>query len=165
MSDRRRFLLLSSAALACVAAPRVLLAESTNRRGIPVFSNAALGAAQQGLLTKAHFDPLVGSSFHAFLDDYQVMDITLFKVTDLAAKSAATTTTTSVTATKRLSSTIARPGRMTTGFTLAFYTGSTVIPQDSYVLDHGSLGSFTTLLVAGNQTAGMRTSCATFNYL
>ncbi len=46
-----------------------------------------------------------------------------------------------------------------------FSSGSTVVPQDSYVIDHATLGSFTIFLVPGKDEHGGNTCTATFYHL
>ena len=169
MPSRRRFLALSAASLACAAAPRLLWADTTERLGIPVFSEAASGAAKQGLLTAAAFERLIGSSFHAFLDAGVVAEIVLRKVT-VPKFTPATTYTPSIAASigtsTRPVSTLARAiPRTTTAFMLSFSSGSTLIPQNSYTLDHGTLGSFAAFLVPAQPVPGDQIAVATFNFL
>lgn len=160
MQSRRHFLHLSSAVLAAALLPETLLAQS--RAGIPPFSPAGLGAYQQGLLTRARFESLLGSSFRVFLDEGRVADLTLVKVTDPVAVLSA-----SLPESPQKADTLARLKQAypspDQSFTLQFSCGNTLIPQDTYTVDHGTLGSFALFLVPGG-TAGNRTCGSSFNY-
>ena len=141
--------------------PASLFAE---RLGIPVFSNAATGAYQQGLLSRARFTTLVGQSFRIFLDDDQVADLVLHKVMTqqdvaLAARDGSAASQLAV---HKLAKRWPSPDNC---FMLVFHSGSTLVPQDSFVLDHATLGSFAVFLVPGSTTPGRATTIATFNYI
>jgi hypothetical protein len=165
MHTRRQFLALSSAALASAAAPKYLLAQAGDRLGPPPFSNAALGAGQQGQLTAANFEKLVGSSFHTFLDDNVVAEIVLRKVKVLTTSSASPINSPTG-APSRTGLTASRRAPITTNcFLLFFGTGSTLIPQDTYVLDSGIMGSFSVFLVPAQSVPGNQIAVATFNTL
>jgi hypothetical protein len=147
------------------AIPRLLRAQASQRLGIPVFSPAATGAAQQGILTAANFEKLIGTSFHAFLDNDVVVEIVLRKVKVPTFKSAGSTSTPTGAPGKPTVIAARRGPITTTCFMLTFATGSTLIPQDSYVLDNGTLGSFAAFLVPGQSVPGSQTAIATFNFL
>ena len=165
MPTRRQFLALSSAAIAGAAAPKCLLAQAGGRLGPPPFSNAALGAAQQGTLTKERFQALVGSSFHAFLDNNVVAEIVLHKV-KVPTYPSTSPTTSPTGAPSRTGLTASRRAPVTTNcFMLFFGTGSTLIPQGTYVLDSGILGSFSALLVPAQSVPGNQIAVATFTTL
>lgn len=208
MSTRRRFLALSSAGVVSTLAPVRLLAQATSKRGPAVFSNATLGAYQQGELTFARFQSVLGSSFRAFLDDGSTVDLMLLTVTPVTPGATATPDATAgktalggaavprggaiaqsgaslLGGTATASGAPARPGTsamlrrgiaevpvtltangQTNCFICCFSSGSTVIPQGSYVLDHGTLGRFAVLLVSSGKVAtGVPTCSATFNYM
>ncbi|WP_263381036.1 DUF6916 family protein [Granulicella paludicola] len=158
MATRRHFLALSSAALAWAASTRKLFAQASNRLGIPRFSNAALGAYQQGLLTRTNFESVVGSSFHIYMDNQQISELQLAVVTSPYD------TTVTDQPTRPGAIPIKRPSPKQT-FAVKFTSGSTSVPQDSYVVDHGTLGSFSVFLVPGPKSANANTCTATFYYL
>jgi hypothetical protein len=161
LPTRRRFLAISAAAVVVATRPPRLLAQ---RFGIPVFSNAALGAYQQGLLTRARFTQLVGQSFRVFLDKALVADIQLTGVA--TQEDVATAARPDTPAAKRDVQKLAKLWPSTDNcFILTFATGVTLVPQGSFILDHGTLGSFVVFLVPGSTTPGKATSLATFNYL
>lgn len=168
MPTRRRFLSLSSASLVCASFAHSLLGQASERLGIPVFSPAALGAAQQGQLTAANFQKLIGSSFHAFLDNDVVADIVLKRVFIPTYSSAyvATAAAPPVSPKGTLQMPVGAPkpksARPVNCFYLTFNTGDTYIPSDSYVLDHGVLGSFTVGLAPGQSVPGDQRAIATF---
>jgi hypothetical protein len=165
MNTRRQFLALSAAALASAAVPIHLLAQASDRLGPPPFSNAALGAGQQGQLTAANFEKLVGSSFHAFLDNKVVAEIVLRKV-KIPTYPSASPTASPTGAPSRTSLIASRRAAVTTKcFMLIFGTGPTFIPQDTYVLDSGILGSFSALLVPAQSLPGNQIAIATFTTL
>ncbi len=169
MSSRRSFLATFAAVAAYLASPLRLLAQAAHRQGIPVFSPAALGAAQQGILTASRFEQLVGSSFRAYLDNDVVAEIVLKRVaipTYSSAYVAAATTPPSHAPRNTLQtspgSAKAKSARPVNCFYLTFNTGETYIPSDSYVLDHGILGSFTVGLAPGQSVPGDQRAIATF---
>jgi hypothetical protein len=165
MASRRRFLSLSSASLVCASFAHSLLGQASARLGIPVFSGAATGAAQQGLLTAANFEKLVGSSFHAFLDNDVVAEIVLLKVKIPTYSSVASTSQVAGSPVRPVATPARRAARATNTFMLLFSTGSTLIPQDTYVLDSGILGSFSALVVPAQPVAGNQIAVATFSFL
>jgi hypothetical protein len=169
MFSRRSFLATCAATAAYIASPLRVLAQAAHRQGIPVFSPAALGAAKQGILTAAHFEQLVGSSFRAFLDNDVIAEIVLKRVF-IPTYSSAYTATASVPSAGSPRSTLqtsaravqTKSARPVNSFYLTFNTGKICIPQDSYVLDHGVLGSFTVCLVPGQSVPGDQRAIATF---
>ena len=168
MSTRRRFLCLSSAVLASTAVPKAF----AQRQGMPVFSNASLGSYTQGSLSRARFEGLVGSSFRVFLEDGQVATLTLLKVENSSATRDTKTaggegSHSAAYVSGTATGTLAAPVRPTAAqcFTVHFSTGGVVVPQDSYTVDHATLGSFSVFLVPGQDKNGGKTVTATFFYL
>jgi hypothetical protein len=167
MQTRRQFLVLSSAACAAAAAPKGLFAE---RLGGPVFSNASVGAYQQGIMTLANFQALVGSTFTTFLENDDVAYLQLRAAT---AVTNATPTAVARTAPARgpqmawigPGAAVAAPAQLTETFALSFSNGGKAVPQGSYLMDNGTMGRFAIFLVPGTDAAGNPTSGATFNYL
>lgn len=157
MHSRRRFLAASAATLAAAALPTGILAE---RLGANVFTNASLGAYTQGLLTQTNFSAVTGSVFTASLADGSYRYLTL--------KSAVTTTLTNSRNTIASARTITAPqltlntSVQVSSFSLVFDVQGDAIPQGSYLLDHGTMGSFVVFLVAGQTPAGTPTCVATF---
>jgi hypothetical protein len=163
MSTRRTFLTLSSAAFASALTPIRIVAQALSSRSGPgVFSNAALGAYQQNELTFQRFQSLVGSTFHAFLDNHEVIEVTLLSAVANAPR--ASTVKPILDGSQARSMPVAALPPTGKCFTLRFSTGSTVVPQGSYVLDSGTTGSFTVLLVSGTAGTSRPTASATFNY-
>ena len=165
MPTRRRFLSQSSATLVCASLAHSLLGQASQRLGDPVFSPAALGAAQQGLLTVANFQKLVGSSFHAFLDNDVVAEIVLTRVRDLSTPAATSKTGLSGSPVRPVATPARKAARSITCFVLIFNTGSILIPQGTYTLDSGTLGSFSLLLTPGQPLPGDQTASAPFCFL
>jgi len=165
MSTRRSFVVNLAAAAAYLASPRRLFAQSAARLGIPAFSPAALGASQQGNLNLARFQALIGSSFRAFLDDNEVVDIVLIKVSTMDAINAAEQATLPAANRSKVKSAGRPPAPQSAGltFVVQFSSGNKYIPQDTYVLDNGTLGSFSVLLVPGAINAPAKTCSALFN--
>jgi hypothetical protein len=173
MFSRRSFLAASAASVAYLASPLRLIAQAAHRQGIPVFSPAALGAAQQHILTAARFEQLVGSSFRAYLDNDVIAEIVLKKVLVPTYSSAYVASANAPSNPTLLRSALQRqagygtlkPKHPINCFSLVFHTGSTYIPADNYVLDHGLLGSFTAYLDPGQPVAGDQRAFATFSFL
>ena len=162
MSTRRKFIVLSAAALSSAALPKHLLAE---RLGGPVFSNASIGAYEQGLMTPATFENLVGSEFRIFLEDYAVANLRLNSVTNkvfgptperLKTRQASPKLIVPRGADLSISAAATQP----TFFQLHFgVSGGRSFPQDSYLLDHGTLGRFVAFLVPGDSGKCVATMC------
>ncbi|MES2391201.1 MAG: twin-arginine translocation signal domain-containing protein [Acidobacteriota bacterium] len=160
MNSRRQFLVASSAAMAAAALPKSLFAQ---RIGGDVFSNASLGAYTQGLLTQEHFEQAVGSTFTIFLEGELAGHLTL-----MAVAPAAGTSTLSGTSKVSPKAQLKRPGPTpvpaqvtTTGFHLKFNVNGPKFGQDTYLVDHGTLGRFAMFVVPGEP----QQATATFNYL
>lgn len=159
MADRRSFLAMSSGAVLAAALGPAVRAQSTSNS---LFSNRNLGAYAQGLMTQATFERLVGSVFTVDLGDGKYAWITL-----LSAKDASSLTASSSSTSKLRVSTAgntAATGRSSSSFILNFTTGGKLVPQESYTLDHGRLGSFVAFLVPGDPVKGV-TCSAVFNIL
>jgi hypothetical protein len=156
MITRREFLALSTFA---VAAPAWAKGTPTDRLGGPVFSEASQGAYTQGLLSRKHLEALVGSLFMVFLDDDAVAYMRLKKVGEFQATVPAPRA--NLTA-RPVGSPTAPPAISLESFYAQFDTGGIAIKQDSYLLDHGTLGRFTVFLVPSPDSAAERTCTATF---
>jgi hypothetical protein len=162
VSSRRNFIFTSAAAVTAAAFPKLLLAQ---RKGGEVFTPGSLGAYAQGILTQSNFEGLIGSVFTAFLDNDPVAYLSLQKVS-----AANTLPTPSPLMGIARPATIARPTPLASissepsSFQLIFNNGGAVFDQGTYLLDHGTLGSFACFLVPGMSSNGP-TSCATFCYL
>lgn len=162
MPNRRSFLALGSGAVMASALPGKLLAQSSSS---DVFSNRNLGAYVQGLMTQATFQRLVGSPFTADLGNGRYANLQLLSVQAVARP--ASSPSQPVTSRLRVSSvappvTVAKSSA--SSFNLSFSTGGKLLPQNSYTLDHGTLGSFVVFLVPGDPIHG-GTCSACFNLL
>jgi len=160
-------LTLSSAALAISALPGKLLAQHV---GVEVFSNGNLGAYSQGLLTLEAFQRLVGSEFRVFFEDGSITPLTLLSVTDRnqTAEAILPAATAPQQKAARAYSEFQRApvaGLTTSAFDLRFSVNGAPLAQQSYTLDHASLGRFAAFLVPGLSTAGGNTCTGSFNYL
>lgn len=154
MKNRRQFLVASSLAAVATAMPKSLFAVQ-QRLGGDVFSNASVEPYLQGEMTQAHFEKVIGSTFTIFLDDDRVDYLRLRAVTagpDLASEAAKLVQTTGQ---QPLWAKTSQP----TSFTVHFDYGGDAIPQDSYLLDHGTMGRFTLFLVAGSAQKCLATFC------
>jgi len=162
LPNRRSFLALGSSAIMASALPGKLLAQSSSS---DVFSNRNLGAYTQGLMTQATFQRLVGSPFTADLGNGHYANLKLLSVQAVtppassssqpgAGKSRVLSVVSPVTVAKSSSS----------SFNLNFSTGGKLLPQNTYTLDHGTLGSFAAFLVPGDPVHG-GTCSACFNLL
>lgn len=163
LSTRRSFLALSSGAALASAWPKPLFSQETTS---DLFSNRNLGAYTQGLLNKATFEAVVGSVFTLFFADGSTTALTLSSVKTSSARRSATSDAAAAAAGRTLSDTgIVSPNRPAPScFLLTFSTGPKAVPQGTYRLDHGTLGSFAAFLVPGNpRQTGICTAC--FNYL
>ncbi len=154
MSTRRQFFRLSSALLCATTLPGVLFAEEDDVR----FSSAGLGAYAQGLLVAASFEKVIGSTFRAKLPGYSYADLRLASVQVFQPAKPTVEAKPALRGSKP-----AAPGATMTSFLLQF-TRTAALEQDSYVIDHGTLGMFTAFLVPGEE-AGLLTCSAVFNYL
>ena len=131
--SRRRFVLSGAAVTVAATLPGSALA---SRAGDEVFTNASVGIYAQGLLTAQHCKGLIGTLFMAFLEKQHVAYLRLQTVTTVEIKS------------KRVSY---------EAFHLSFSTGGVVLDQDSYLLDHGTLGRFALFVVPGLDAHGAPT--------
>jgi hypothetical protein len=161
MPTRREFLAATSAACVLAALPKALLGQQA---GGAVFSNASLGAYDQGILSLASFQGLVGSTFMAFLDDTCVAFLQLVSATAVASHARDAGSRIGTVAGARMQAPRPTQNALDT-FTLNFTTGTTALPQLTYLLDHGTLGRFAVFLVPGAELAGLQTCTASFNYL
>lgn len=163
MSTRRSFLVLTSGAALAGALPKPLFAQQA---GSDVFSNRNLGAYAQGSLTKAAFESVVGSLFTLYFPDGSTGSLTLLDVKSPKVRATALSQAAAAAAAKAVSDLIAAPAHRPAPscFFLTFSSGLQPVPQGSYQLDHGTLGSFAAFLVPGDP-AHAPTCTACFNYL
>jgi hypothetical protein len=154
MNSRRQFLLTSTAAIAGVTLPRVLFAQ---RIGGAVYTNASLGAYGQGLLTQANFEKVIGSVFSIFLDNYTAGNLLLRAVTSSAASTAPNSERQQAVNTMRPIGepvlpprVIGKTAQQPISFQLHFNISGPSFGQDTYLLDHGTLGRFAAFLVPGS---------------
>jgi hypothetical protein len=152
MNSRRDFLVTSSALLAGAAFPKALFAQ---RIGGEVFTNASLGAYTQGLLTQVNFEKVIGSVFTTFLDNGAAAYLLLRAVTASTTSVATASTTQQLTVSPRLTAVLpprnpAAAAQQPTNFQLHFNITGPAFPQDTYLLDHGTLGRFAAFLVPGS---------------
>jgi hypothetical protein len=159
LADRRSFLAMSSGAVLAAALGPAVRAQSTSN---PLFSNRNLGAYTQGILTQATFESFVGSVFTVDLGDGKYAYNTLVLVKDASSPASSSPST------GRLrvpaSGNVAAAAKKPSTFILNFTTGRQLVPQGSYALDHGRLGSFVAFLVPGDPVQG-GTCSACFNLL
>jgi hypothetical protein len=159
MQSRRRFLAASAAAITAAALPKNLIAEQLGA-GSTVFTNSSLGAYTQGLLTEPNFAAATSSVFTALMPDGTYRNLTLRSAANVtlgSAKSASSAPRITIVGTPASGSAV--PLSI---FQLTFDVQGSSIPQGTYVLDHGTLGSFAVFLVAGQTAAGTPTCVATF---
>jgi hypothetical protein len=156
MQSRRRFLAASAATLAAAALPTGILAEQL---GPDVFTNASLGAYTQGLLTQANFSTLTGSVFTASLPDGSYHYLTLASVAAAPGSSRTTNAAPRAIAAPKIT---LNTSVQVSVFYLIFDVQGDAIPQGSYLLDHGTMGSFVIFLVQGQTPEGTPTCVATF---
>jgi hypothetical protein len=161
LSTRRSFLSSSVAAATIAALPKSLFAEPIAKN---VFTNASLGAYTQGLMTQAHFTTLIGSSFNAFHASGDVSKLTLVSVETLMPGGVGSTTLQSaVRPVAALKKSIA--STPVNSFHLSFSISGKAMDQGSYLLDHGTMGSFALFVVPGSEASGAQTCGATFSSL
>ncbi|MDE1160660.1 MAG: hypothetical protein PW792_01805 [Acidobacteriaceae bacterium] len=158
MSTRRRFLSLSAASVSVLALPKRLFALTSQN----TFANASLGAYTQGLMTKQHLEALVGSTFTVFLSDGGYSQIRLREISTPTEKTDTERTE------ERKKYTVAPAGAdlsavraalQPSPFTLRFDVLGKDFPQDSYLLDNGTLGRVTMFLVPGGPGKCTATFC------
>jgi hypothetical protein len=157
MKNRRQFLVASSLAAVAAAVPKSLFAMEQQRLGGDVFSNASLEPYLQGEMTQANFEKVVGSTFTIFLDNDQVDYLRLRSVTSGsdAMTNASTKPVTAAAQKAKLATAALQP----TSFLLHFDFGGPGFPQDSYLLDHGTMGRFALFLVPGSAQKCVATFC------
>lgn len=126
-TSRRSFLRAAALLTAASTLPSRALAVRT---GGEVFTNASVGVYGQGLLTHEHLKTLIGSLFLAFTADRGTAYLHLRSVEKVQTK--------------------AKQAGWESLF-LSFDTGGTALEQDSYLLDHGTLGRFALFLVPGGK--------------
>jgi hypothetical protein len=136
VSSRRNFLILSSAAAVAAALPTRVFGEPI---GDEVFTNQSLGPYQQGTVTQAHFEAVIGSPFTIFLPEGRTAWLTLRRVVGQTfpasgsgsngAKSMPASIVKAYAAAPQLAS-----------FELHFDHNGPQFAQDSYLLDHGTMG-------------------------
>ncbi len=136
--SRRRFLTSAAILTAASTLPSRALA---SRTGGDVFTNASVGAYVQGLLTREHFETLIGTLFLAFLDDDRTAYMRLRSVEELKPR---------------------QTKDAVAAFHLSFSTGGVAVEQGSYLLDHATLGRFALFLVPGVAAHGELTCGAVF---
>lgn len=163
MSTRRSFLVLTSGAALASALPKSLLAQSGEN---DLFSSRNLGAYSQGLLSRTAFESVVGSMFTLFFESGDTASLVLLGVSSPRLRTSASSQVAAALAARQLPQTAATVANKTgpSCFLLSFSTGLTSVPQATYRLDHGTLGSFTVFLVPGEARHG-GTCTACFNYL
>lgn len=154
MNSRRQFLLASTAAIAGATLSRNLFAQ---RIGGAVYTNASLGAYTQGLLTQANFEKVVGSVFSLFLDNYAADNLLLRAVTSSPTPASASNAAGQAISTIRPIGaptlpprTIGKAAQQPMSFQLHFNVSGVAFGQDTYLLDHGTLGRFAAFLVPGS---------------
>ncbi len=151
MSNRRSFLKLSAtAATSAMLLPKLGWSQA-DRLGGPVFSNASVGAYQQGLITLVGFQKLVGSEFKAFLDNNEAAWLRLRQAVAIdysltPEKKKARLAAQQVIAPTGADLTLARNPVQPDTFELRFDIRGPNFPQNSYLLDHGTLGRFVAYL-------------------
>lgn len=167
MPSRRRFLAASAATLTAAALPKSIFAEQSEAN---VFTNASLGAYTQGLLTLANFAKQVGTVFTVQRDDGSYGYMTLLSAASVVLganaplKPAPTAPSVAPIAPRISVNPVSAPvvTQGLTTFRLVFDVQGPSLPQQTYLLDHGTLGSFACFLVPGMSSSGGPTSSATF---
>jgi hypothetical protein len=154
MANRRSFLLTSTAALASACIPAGFAQPSRQ----DAFTNASLGAYRQGLLTQSQFERRTGSLFMIFLDETEVLYTRLRSVTPYEPSPPKPAGRVVSPRTAVLSST-----RQVNAFTLLFDCDRPLPAQDSYIVDHATLGRFVMFLVPGASPAGDPICTAVFS--
>lgn len=155
MHNRRKFLVTSSALLAGITL-RTGLAQRLASED--TFTNATLGAYQQGILTQPQFEHRIGSLFMFFSNTMDVVYARLRSVTPY-----------------ELNAPAKLPGRMVTPhapirsltrqvntFTLLFDCENQLPAQKSLIADHATLGRFVMFLVPGTSSSGTPTCSSVF---
>jgi hypothetical protein len=164
MSTRRQFVRWSSTALCALAAlPKALLAQTIKQPvDSEIFAPGYLGAYTSGLLTQQHFAAVVGSSFRILHVGGAVTNLVLTStISSAAAPSAPKPNPIRGAAPTFL---LAEPQAAQNSFSVLFSSDAPV-QQQTYVIDHGTLGRFAAFLVPGTGTGGQPTCTASFNYL
>jgi len=163
VSTRRSFLSTSAAAIATAVFPKYLFAQ---KRGIDIITSASTGAYTQGLLTQPRFHELVGSTFSANSALGKTSSLLLTTVSDAVVQGSTIPVSVSSNVGRMHSTVHPTANRQTqlTSFSAQFQVSGEPLTQDTYILDHGTLGSFSALVVPGTQSSGQQTVTVTFNY-
>lgn len=147
MRTRRDFLVNSTAVL---VSPYLHASLAQSAPAQNVFTNASLGAYQQGILTKAQFEARMGSLFMIFVDESNVLYTRLRAVTPYTAKAATKLPGRLIFPRPSLPA----PPRQIEAFTLVFDSDKPLPEQNSYLVDHATLGRFVIFLVPGFSPTG-----------
>lgn len=153
MKNRRQFLAVSSAMLAGAALPKSLLAQ---RQGGEVFTNQSIAPYVQGEIRAAHFEKVVGSQFTIFLEKNAIGMLRLEAVTKSSDDD---TKRRDLPAYSRRAMAAVQPK----SFQLQFSVHGPAFAQDSYLLDHGTMGRMAMFLVPGQSGATCTASFSAFD--
>lgn len=160
MSTRRQFLAASSAVCALSALPQRLFAQFAPH---DLFANGYVAAYTQGLLTQPNFEAVTGSRFTVLLDDGGYTYLTLESVTSLSPATVKSFARVTNTRASLAASQASIPAPQTESFSVQFSVSGAPLSQQTYLLDHGTLGRFSAFLVpSGGST---NTCTAIFNYV
>ena len=147
MRTRRDFLVNSTAVL---VSPYLHASLAQSAPAQDVFTNASLGAYQQGILKQAQFEARTGSLFMIFLDESNVLYTRLRAVKPYTTKAATRMPGRLIGPRAWLAAT----SRQIESFTLVFDCDKPLPEQNSYIVDHATLGRFVVFLVPGTSSAG-----------
>jgi hypothetical protein len=139
--------------------PKQLLGQASEKE---VFTHASLGGYLSGTMTEAAFMKLIGSVFTAFSAKGVLSHLTLQAVQDNAAQGEAAVAGAAKNPVRPSTKTATTA---TSGFSLSFLIAGAPIKQGTYLLDHGTMGSFAVFLVPGGEGHGPETCAAVFNYV
>lgn len=155
MHDRRHFLLNSTALLAAVTTRGAFAQQAATE---DAFSNATLGAYQQGILTQTQFEHEIGSLFMFFIKTTDVIYARLRSVTPYEGRPPANLTGRIITPRRATSSFT----RQVNTFTLLFDCENPLPEQKSLIIDHATQGRFVMFLVPGTSSTRTPTCSGVF---
>ncbi len=146
MLTRRKLFAVS---LGAALYPTLCLPMDAQQRGEEVLTRANLAAYEQGVLTAATFEKLVGTRFWVDLPNGERRTMVLQAVTHSTHQLLAARQTEDLVArTQRVYS----QTRRLSSFSVSFQVEGAALPQENYVLDSPALGRFAALLVPGQGT-------------
>jgi hypothetical protein len=152
--SRRQFVYVASLSMVASAANTSLFAEDEAKAASETFSEEA--SATLGRLSLKDFEPLIGDRFSISLAGRSLGKLTLIAATAMEIPKPSHIPHMVGDAAPPV------PGRALTGFSLRFQGAGGTLPQDTYTMRQGGLGSFPLFIVPEGPGSDRPTYLATF---